>query len=106
MAIGVADTLALAVELMIHNFSEQARSRLVYARPTALGAVLDLLPAEVKSRFVPGADSFYQQAIRETNEHIADKQHGLNTRRVEYRFDSDGRLVRVPTRPTPPPTGR
>jgi hypothetical protein len=65
MVIGAQEPLATALKLLVADFSEAARYTYVYSNPQLLTSALALLPDEVKSRYVPGADSFIAQAWHE-----------------------------------------
>jgi hypothetical protein len=65
MVIGAQEPFATALKLLVAGFSEAARQKYVYSNPQLLTSALALLPDEVKSRYVSGADSFIDQAQRE-----------------------------------------
>lgn len=84
MVIGAHEPLATTLKLLIANFSETAREKYVYAKPQILACVLKLLPDDVKSRYVPGAESFCeqaeQQAIAEAHNVAFERQQRLKAR--------------------------
>ena len=65
IVIGAQEPLATALKLLAAGFSKTARWTYVYSNPQLLTSALALLPDRVKSRYVPGADSFIDQARRE-----------------------------------------
>jgi len=77
MVIGAHEPLATTLKLLIADFSEAARRTYVYAKPQSLESALRLLPDDVRSRYVPGAAGFYQQALRESHERTVEKQRRL-----------------------------
>lgn len=92
MVIGAHEPLATTLQLLIGNFSEAARRTFVYAKPQSLAIALRLLPDDVKSRYVPEATSFYDQAIRELHECTVKKQRRLNTTAPKTEWTPDGHL--------------
>jgi hypothetical protein len=77
MVIGAHEPLATALRLLIADFSEAARKTYVYAQPQLLESALRLLPDDVKSRYVPGAAGFYEQALRELHQRTVERQQRL-----------------------------
>jgi hypothetical protein len=73
MVIGAREPLATALKLLVADFSEAARQTYVYSKPQLLTSALALLPDEVKSRYVPGAGNFIDQAKHE----LTAEQHQL-----------------------------
>jgi hypothetical protein len=65
MVIGAEEALATALKLLVADFSGVARRTYVPANPQLLRSALAHLPDEVKSRYVPGAGGFIDQAQEE-----------------------------------------
>jgi hypothetical protein len=77
MLVGAHEPLATTLRLLMANFCEAARQKYVYARPQLLKSALSLLPDDVKSRYVPEASDFMEQALREMHELVVRKQRRL-----------------------------
>jgi hypothetical protein len=106
MVIGASEPLATALRLLMAGFSAEARRAHVQAQPLLLWSALRLLPGDVKSLYVPGADDFMQQAESERRERVARKQAWLKARAPKFRIGSDGvRLIRVRDEPPPDAPG-
>ena len=80
MVVGAREPLATTLKLLMADFSEAARQKYVHGQPQLLKSALRLLPDDVKSRYVPGASGFIEQAIRELHERVASKQQRLKER--------------------------
>jgi hypothetical protein len=84
VVIGAQEPLATALKLLIADFSEAARQTYVYSKPQLLTSALALLPDEVKSQYVPGADNFIGQAKRELDRKrhqlVLNKQEALKSK--------------------------
>ena len=68
MVVGAREPLATTLRLLMADFSEAARQKYVYADSRLLQCALRLLSDDVKSRYVPGASGFIEQAFREEHE--------------------------------------
>jgi hypothetical protein len=90
MVIGAHEPLATALKLLMADFSEQARHLYVDAQPTLLQSALRLLPEDVKSLYVPGANDFIQQAEHERHDWVARKQAWLKARAPKFKIGPDG----------------
>jgi hypothetical protein len=71
------------LQLLSANFSDTARRRYVYAKPTLLSQSLSLLRDSVRKRYVPNADSFVQQANRQV---VAEKQRALKQHAPKFKI--------------------
>lgn len=89
IVIGARESLAMALKLLVADFSEQARHAYVDAQPTLLQSALRRLPEDVKSLYVPGANDFIQQATREHDERMAKKRDWMKAKARKFKIGPD-----------------
>lgn len=93
MIIGATEPLATALNLLIEDFSQQARRAYVYADRRKLQDALDVLPADVKARHVPDADNYLTQADHEL---AIKRQQDLKPRAPQIEFVNGKLQVKRP----------
>jgi hypothetical protein len=85
MVVGAREPLATTLRLLMADFSATARRKYVYGDSRLLRDALRPLPDEVKSRYVPGASGFIEQADRESHEQSVKRRQWMKERAQKRR---------------------
>jgi hypothetical protein len=83
MVVGAPEPLATTLRLLIANFSAASRRAYVYSNSPLLESALGLLSDDMRSRYVPGAKGFIEQAAHEL---VFEKQKWLKNKALKHKI--------------------